>query len=100
MNSDTSRPVPPGRPRRPWPAPGTRVVVRRRLTEAEAATARSERRGAIWTDVIGFVLEASDDGVAVRTDPRPGRGRPEEIWIAADLVESVKPVPPRPRRRT
>ncbi|MBO0608435.1 hypothetical protein [Myceligenerans salitolerans] len=99
MNSDTSRPVPPAGP--PWSrlVPGARVVVRRRLTAAERAAARAERRGAVWTDVLGFVLTASDDGVRVRTDPRPGRGEPEEVWVSAHLVVSVKPVPPRPERR-
>lgn len=78
--------------------PGTRVVVRRRLTPAEAAAARAERRGAVWTDVIGFVLTVSDDAVVLRTDPRPGRGEPEEIAVPAAQITSVKPVPPRPAR--
>ncbi|GAB4084778.1 hypothetical protein GCM10028784_14080 [Myceligenerans cantabricum] len=99
MNSDTPA-GPPDAPRWVRIAPGTRVVVRRRLDAAEAAAARTERRGAVWTDVVGFVLSVSGDGVRVRTDPRPGRGTPEETWIAAHLVESVKPVPPRPDRRS
>ncbi|GAA1875722.1 hypothetical protein GCM10009751_39320 [Myceligenerans crystallogenes] len=78
--------------------PGTRVVVRRRLTPGEAAAARAQRRGAVWTDVIGHVVTVSDDGVVLRTDPRPGRGEPEEIVVAAALITSVKPVPPRPVR--
>ncbi|GAB3171828.1 hypothetical protein GCM10027059_40710 [Myceligenerans halotolerans] len=99
MNSDTSRSDPPAGP--PWSrlAPGTRVVVRRRLTTAEAGAARADHRGEVWTDVIGFLLRVSDDGLGVRTDPRPGRGEPEEIWVPADLITSVKPVPPRPERR-
>ncbi|RPF20217.1 hypothetical protein [Myceligenerans xiligouense] len=95
MNSDTSRSVPPPGPSWLRLVPGTRVVVRRRLTAAEAVAARSDRRGAVWTDVIGFVLTVSDDGVGVRTDPRPGYGAPEELWVAADLIASAKPIPPR-----
>ncbi|MBE1875915.1 hypothetical protein [Myceligenerans pegani] len=98
MNSDTPRPVPPAG--RPWRglAPGTRVVVRRRLAAAESAAARADRRGGVWTDVIGFVLTVSDDGLRVRTDPRPGRGEPQELWIPAGLITSAKPIPRRPER--
>lgn len=103
MNSDTPGHPPtsdtPGDTPPAGLAPGTRVVVRRRLTAAEAAAARAQRRGAVWTDVIGFVVEVSDDAVRLRTDPRPGGGEPEELTIPAGLVESVRPVPPRPVRR-
>lgn len=98
MNSDTSSSVPAAGA--PWRglAPGTRVVVRRRLSASEAAAARAERRGAVWTDIIGFVLTVSDDGLGVRTDPRPGRGAPEDLWIPAPEIVSAKQIPPRPQR--
>lgn len=98
MNSDTPGTAS-GRFPSPDLAPGVRVVVRRRLSEREAAQARAALRGAVWTDVIGFVVTVSDDGLRLRTDPRPGRGTPVEIHVPADEIESVKPVPPRPVRR-
>ena len=78
--------------------PGTRVVVRRRLTPAgpvvsDGGTAHR------WTDLIGFVVEVSDAGLRLRTDPVPGRGEPEEVSVAAADIETAKPIPPRPARR-
>lgn len=79
--------------------PGTRVVVRRRLAPAgpvvsDGGTAHR------WTDLIGFVVEVSDAGLRLRTDPVPGRGEPEEVSVAAADIEAAKPVPPRPVRRS
>lgn len=99
MNSDTPHPGPEAGPAWTRLVAGTRVVVRRRLTAAESADALSQRRGAVWTDVIGVVVAASDDGLRMRTDPRPGRGEPRQVWIPAALVTSVKPLPPRRARR-
>ncbi|WP_125774237.1 DUF6725 family protein [Antribacter gilvus] len=70
---------------------GARAVVRRRL----AAGA-----GHVWTDLIGYVLEVSDAGLLLRTDPRPGRGSPEEVRVRAEEIETAKPVPERPVRRS
>ncbi|WP_275005501.1 DUF6725 family protein [Promicromonospora iranensis] len=79
--------------------PGTRVVVRRRL--APTGTAVSDGGTAHrWTDLIGFVVEVSDAGLRLRTDPVPGRGEPEEVTVAAADIEAAKPIPPRPVRRS
>ena len=92
----TTPPAPPGG----WRAlgPGTRVVVRRRLTPSgpvvsEAGTAHR------WTDLIGHVVDVSDAGLRLRTDPAPGRGEPQEVDVPAADIETAKPVPPRPVRR-
>jgi hypothetical protein len=79
--------------------PGVRVVVRRRLAPSgpvvsEGGTAHR------WTDLIGFVVEVSDAGLRLRTDPAPGRGEPQEVDIAAAEIETAKPIPPRPVRRS
>ena len=79
--------------------PGTRVVVRRRLAPAgpvvsDGGTAHR------WTDLIGHVVEVSDAGLRLRTDPAPGRGEPEEVTVPASDIEAAKPVPPRPARRS
>ena len=52
-----------------------------------------------WTDLIGFVVEVSDAGLRLRTDPVSGRGEPEEVDVAAADIEAAKPIPPRPVRR-
>lgn len=92
MTSTT--PLPP----RPWRdlRPGERAVVRRRLSPAEAQGPGSGA-GHVWTDVIGYVLEVSDGGVRLRTDPR--HGTPEEVLVPADEIEAARQVPPRPPRR-
>ncbi|GHH78297.1 hypothetical protein [Promicromonospora soli] len=79
--------------------PGTRVVVRRRLPPAgpvvsDGGTAHR------WTDLIGYVVEVSDAGLRLRTDPVPGRGEPKEVDVAAPDIEAAKPIPPRPVRRS
>ncbi|WP_084800552.1 DUF6725 family protein [Promicromonospora kroppenstedtii] len=79
--------------------PGTRVVVRRRLPPAgpvvsDGGTAHR------WTDLIGHVVEISDAGLRLRTDPVPGRGEPQEVDVAAADIEAAKPIPPRPVRRS
>ncbi|MFE5335442.1 hypothetical protein ACFQ8E_05945 [Isoptericola sp. NPDC056573] len=66
---------------------GTRVVVRRRLTPAEAAES-----GARWADVVGILTAAGPAGLRVRPDRSPGL---PEVAVAAADVEAVKPVPPR-----
>ena len=79
--------------------PGTRVVVRRRLAPAgPLVSAGGTAYG--WTDVIGFVVEVSDAGLRLRTDPVPGRGQPQEVDVAAAEIEAAKPIPPRPVRRS
>ncbi|MFD2793118.1 hypothetical protein ACFS27_06125 [Promicromonospora vindobonensis] len=93
----TTPPVPAG----DWRAlrPGTRVVVRRRL--APAGPVVSEGGTAYrWTDLIGFLVEVSDAGLRLRTDPVPGRGEPRELSVPAAEIETAKPIPPRPARRT
>lgn len=79
--------------------PGTRVVVRRRLAPhgpvvSDGGTAHR------WTDLIGFVVDVSDAGLRLRTDPAPGRGEPQDVDVAAADIEAAKPVPPRPLRRS
>lgn len=78
-------------PPRPWRElmPGQRAVVRRRLAAPVS--------GAVWTDVVGDVLEVSDDGVLLRTDPR--QGDPQEVLVPAAEIEAARQVPPRPPRR-
>ncbi|MCK9792244.1 hypothetical protein M1843_00600 [Isoptericola sp. 4D.3] len=85
--------VPPAVPPRPWARlpVGTRVVVRRRLTAAEAAES-----GARWADVVGILTASGDGGLRVRPDRSPDL---PEVSVAADEVEAVKPVPPRRPRR-
>ncbi|MFI9488679.1 DUF6725 family protein [Promicromonospora sp. NPDC052451] len=78
--------------------PGTRVVVRRRLPPAGPVVSDggSAHR---WTDLIGFVVEVSDTGLRLRTDPVPGRAEPTEVEVAAAEIAAAKPIPPRPTRR-
>lgn len=90
---------PPPAPRSPgapawrgW-SPGTRVVVRRRLSAAEAAA--SSRR---WTDHIGVVVAVDDDGLVLRGDAASSRESPL-VRVAAADVEAAKEIPPRPPRR-
>jgi hypothetical protein len=80
---------------RDWPV-GTRAVVRRRLTPAEA-----DATGRRWTDVIGVVVATDRDGITLRRDPArpdtPGAGT--EVRVAAADVAAARPLPPRPVRR-
>jgi hypothetical protein len=75
---------------------GTRVVVRRRLDDAEAAAT-----GQRWTDVIGVVVAVEDDGVLLRRDParRSDPATDTEVRVAATEIEAAKRLPPRPTRR-
>jgi hypothetical protein len=66
--------------------------VRRRLSADESEQAG----GALWTDVIGVVLAAGDEGLRLRTDAP--RADPGEVFVAAADVVAAKPIPPRPRR--
>ncbi|MEL7975864.1 hypothetical protein AAG589_08350 [Isoptericola sp. F-RaC21] len=70
---------------------GVRVVVRRRLSDDEAADS-----GARWTDVVGILTAVGADGLRVRPDRSPGL---PEVAVAAADVEAVKPIPPRRPRR-
>ncbi|WP_407318622.1 DUF6725 family protein [Isoptericola halotolerans] len=80
---------------RDWPV-GTRAVVRRRLSPAEAAAT-----GRRWTDVIGVVVAVDGAGVTLRRDParRDSPGAGTEVRVAADDVAAARPLPPRPERR-
>ncbi|QAY70323.1 hypothetical protein [Xylanimonas protaetiae] len=78
---------------------GARVVVRRRLSAAEAAEAAVQGRGTVWTDVIAVVLEVDDDGLTLRTDA-PRETTPRTVRVAAGEIETAKRIPPRPQRRT
>jgi hypothetical protein len=91
--------TPPG-PAGGWRAlrPGTRVVVRRRLPPAGSVVSDGGTAHR-WTDLIGFVVDVSDAGLRLRTDPAPGRGEPREVDVAAADIEAAKAVPPRPVRR-
>lgn len=84
----------------PWRRlePGARVVVRRRLDDAEAAAARAAGRGAVWTDVIGVVLAVDDAGLLLRSD---AAAAPEssEVRVVGATIEAVRRIPPRPPRR-
>jgi len=90
----------------PWTswAPGTRVVVRRRLPEDEAAAA-----GKPLTDVIGVVVRTTATELVLREDaggsapPHRGHGvhddAPPLVVVPLDAIVAGKPVPPRPPRR-
>ncbi|MFI2104029.1 hypothetical protein ACH436_12090 [Isoptericola sp. NPDC019693] len=89
----SSSAVPPAVPPPAWlrvPV-GARVVLRRRLSPAEASAS-----GARWADVVGILTVVGPDGVRVRPDRSPGL---PEVAVAAGDVEALKPVPPRPARR-
>ena len=75
-------PAPAPDPRDGWRgwAPGTRVVVRRRLAEGG------------WGDVLGDLLEVTPDGVVVRT-------RRGDVRVAGADIAVGKPVAPAPARR-
>jgi hypothetical protein len=77
---------------------GARVVVRRRLSAAEADGAATEGRGTVWTDVIAVVLDVDDDGLTLRTDA-PRETTPRELRVAGSTIETAKRIPPRPQRR-
>ena len=68
------------------PRRGSRVVVRHRLP------APDPRTGARLTDVVGDLVEVSEDALVVRT-------RTGEVRVPAAAVEVVREVPPRPSRR-
>ncbi len=76
-----------------WPA-GARVVVRRRLSDAESAAT-----GRKVTDILGVVVTAGPAGVVLTPDAgrRVGRPQPEVTVAAADIV-AAKRVPQRPVR--
>ncbi len=69
--------------------PGTRVVVRRRLTDDER---RADPTGPHFTDAIGVVVRVDDEGLELET-----RGGP--LAVPGALVTRCKPVPPPPARR-
>jgi hypothetical protein len=78
---------------------GIRVVVRRRLSPAEAAAS-----GHVWTDVIGVVLAVDDAGLRLRRDParRAAVGdaaEPDVVVVPGAEIEAVRRLPPRPARR-
>ncbi|MGO1338111.1 MAG: putative acetyltransferase [Cellulosimicrobium funkei] len=93
-------------PDSPWTtwAPGTRVVVRLRLSPDDAAAA-----GKPLTDVIGVVLETTATTLVLREDaggsapPHRGHGprddAPPLVSVPLDAIVAGKPVPPRPPRR-
>jgi len=89
----------------PWTtwAEGTRVVVRRRLSPAQAAAS-----GKTVTDVIGVVVSAGEHELVLREDagggpPHRGHGPADPVppLVVVPVAEIVagKPVPPRPPRR-
>ena len=84
-----------------WPA-GTRVVVRRLLTQDEAGATRAtseDGRGKTVTDVIGIVLSVAPGvSITLRTDAG-GSHESVEVTIPAPQVVAAKRIPPRPPRR-
>jgi len=83
-----------------WP-PGARVVVRRRLTDAEARATRdaADDPGRSVTDVIGIVVSiVAGDSITLLTDAG-GSHEAVEVTIPADQVVAGKRIPPRPPRR-
>lgn len=93
-------------PDAPWSSwtPGTRVVVRRRLSDDEAVAA-----GKALTDVIGVVVRTTATELVLREDaggsapPHRGHGEhdaaPALVVVPLDVIVAGKPVPPRPPRR-
>ncbi len=87
----------------PWTdlTPGTRVVVRRRLSAAQAVES-----GKKVTDLIGVVTKVNDTVVVLRPDAggRAPSGADttdedtEQTIAIADIVKA-KRIPPRPERR-
>jgi N-acetylglutamate synthase len=75
---------------------GSRVVVRRRLSSGPSADPSAEPSagpgGARLTDVLGELLEVTDDGL-LRVQTRTG-----PVEVPLDQVVAGKPVPPRPSR--
>lgn len=67
---------------RSW-APGTRVMIRRRLPQGETH---------LFSDVIGTILRTDVTGLTLETR----RGR---VDVAAAEIAVGKPVPPAPPRR-
>jgi hypothetical protein len=89
----------------PWAtwAPGTRVVVRRRLADDAAAAS-----GRTLTDVIGVVVSVTPEALTLREDaggsvPHRGHGphdpEPALVVVPRETVVAAKAVPPRPPRR-
>ena len=76
-------------------APGERVVVRRRLSDDEAAAALRRGQGSVWTDIIALVSSVDDDGIALVTDA-PRQPAAIEIFVPAAEIETAKRIPPRP----
>lgn len=83
VDADTSGSRPPSTP---GPAPGARVVVRRRLPSPDPLT------GATLTDVVGDLVAATDTALVVAT-------RRGEVRVDRADVELVHEVPPAPSRR-
>jgi hypothetical protein len=100
MNSPAPRPAA-NQPWQEWP-PGARVVVRRRLTPAEARATRDATSGEgekSVTDIIGIVLAVDPDvSITLRTDAGGSR-ESAEVTVPADQVVATKRIPPRPPRR-
>ncbi|WP_435735356.1 hypothetical protein V5D56_10800 [Cellulosimicrobium sp. PMB13] len=106
MSREQERPAD-GRVEGPWRtwAPGTRVVVRRRLDAAEVTS-----DGKTVTDVIGVVVSTDDAALTLREDaggsvlPHRGHGPadagPPLVVVPLDAIVAGKVVPPRPPRRT
>ncbi len=91
MSGDEGRSGAPRHGRAEGPSPGvpqagTRVVVRYRLTTPDP------RSGAHLTDVVGDLVEVSDDALVVAA-------RRGEVRVPTSAVEVVHEVPPRPSRR-
>lgn len=82
-----------------WPV-GARVVIRRRLTAAEAlATADSAEGAKTVTDIIGIVLSIRpEDSITLATDAGGSR-ESVEVTVPVDQVVAAKRIPPRPPRR-
>lgn len=80
-NPDDPNPTPDERPWLAWPL-GARVIVRRRLAEGG------------YSDVVGDVLTADDDGVQVETRRGPVHVPAAEIAIGK-LIPPAQPRRPR-----
>jgi hypothetical protein len=76
---------------RAW-VPGTRVVVRRVRDDVEVDEGGGVTDEPRYTDVLGDVLAADDDGVLVRT-------RRGDVHVPAAAIRLTKVVPPAPVRR-
>ncbi|WP_454044499.1 hypothetical protein [Cellulosimicrobium sp. Marseille-Q8652] len=100
---ERAAPTPAADPWRTW-APGTRVVVRRRLGAAEVTP-----DGKTLTDVIGVVVSSDDTALTLHEDagggapPHRGHGPadagPPVVVVPLSEIVAGKVVPPRPPRR-